>query len=249
MTEVVDEDTGEVKPNGIGQRAATAAAQAHVAMKNQLNGLHASSLHFAIWQSLQQMPVWITMDADLSVTRTGPKVRYATLKAMLTVVRPILLANGVRIRQGAERTFSTDDGGGMKGRLVPVYTDLIHIPTGEFERTQIEIPLMKMDPQAMGSAITYGRRYTLIAALGLATDEADDDGESAKPKEMGDRQGDSTEVVALKADMDKQKDIDALTKWASAPANRARLNKLNDVETERIQTHYASVREKLSNAE
>ena len=176
MSETIDDDTGEVHAQApIGQRAASAAAQAHVIMKNQLNGLHASSLHFAIWQSLQQMPVWITTDKQ-----GGHKIKYATLKAILEVVRPILLANGVRIRQGAERTFATDDGGGMKGRLVPVYTDLIHVPSADFERTTIEIPLLKMDAQAMGSAVTYGRRYTLIAALCLATDEADDDGEASK---------------------------------------------------------------------
>lgn len=245
MSETVDEETGEVKSNGasIGQRAASAAAEAHVIMKNQLNGLGAASLHFAVWQALQEMPVWITTDKD------GARSKYATLKAILGVVRPILLSKGVRIRHGAERTFSTDDGGGMKGRLVPVYTDLIYMPTGEFERTQIEIPLMKMDPQAMGSAITYGRRYTLIAALGLATDEADDDGEAAKPRDIGDRQGDSVELAALKADIAKAKDVDALTKWASDPKNRARLNKLDETETERVRSHYASTREALTNAE
>jgi len=243
--ETMDDQTGEIHTQApVGQRAATAAAQAHVVMKNQLNGLHASSLHFAIWQSLQQMPVWITTD------KTGAhKIKYATLKAILEVVRPVLLANGVRIRQGAERTFSSDDGSGTKGRLVPVYTDLIHIPTGDFERTMIEIPLMKMDAQAMGSAITYGRRYTLIAALGLATDEADDDGEAAKPRDIGDRQGDSIELAALKADIAKAKDLDALTRWASDPKNRARRNKLDETETERVRSHYASAREQLSNVE
>jgi len=108
---------------------------------------------------------------------------------------------------------------------------------------------MKMDAQAMGSAITYGRRYTLIAALGLATDEADDDGEAAKPRDIGDRQGDSIELAALKADIAKAKDLDALTKWASDPKNRARLNKLDETETERVRSHYASAREQLSNVE
>ena len=39
------------------------------------------------------------------------------------------------------------------------------------------IPLVKKDPQAMGSAITYGRRYSLAAILNMA--QIDDDAESS----------------------------------------------------------------------
>lgn len=245
MSETIDDDTGEVNANGIGlgHRVATAAAQAHVIMKNQLNGLHASSLHFAIWQSLQQMPVWITTDKS-----GAHKIKYATLKAILEVVRPILLANGVRIRQGAERTFSTDDGGGMKGRLVPVYTDLIHIPTGDFERTMIEIPLMKMDAQAMGSAITYGRRYTLIAALGLATDEADDDGEASKLRDMTKKAEDTELLITLKAECSECKTLIALNKWSADGKTQSRKEKLDEAELDRLRTHYIATRETLTNA-
>jgi hypothetical protein len=44
--------------------------------------------------------------------------------------------------------------------------------------------LAKSDPQGQGSAITYARRYALMAVLGLVADE-DDDGNkasAAKPK-------------------------------------------------------------------
>jgi len=53
----------------------------------------------------------------------------------------------------------------------------------------------------------------------------------------------------LKADIAKAKDVDALTKWATDPKNRARLNKLDETETERVRSHYASAREQLSNVE
>ena len=39
------------------------------------------------------------------------------------------------------------------------------------------MPLVKLDPQAVGSAITYARRYALSAMIGIVSD--DDDGESA----------------------------------------------------------------------
>lgn len=244
MSDDIDVDTGEIRPNGISSRASSSAAHAHMQTFAMRNGVGATGLHFAIFQALQAMPVWITTDK-----KGAHQIRYATLKAILEVVRPVLLHHGVRIRQGAERTFGADEGGGVKGRLVPVYTDLIHVPTGEFDRTQIEIPLTKLDPQAMGSAVTYGRRYTLLAALGLATDEADDDGARAMPLDLSAKRTDSAELVSLKADIDAQKDIASLTKWASDPKNRKRLDQLNEAEADRIREHYSAKREALNSAE
>jgi hypothetical protein len=243
MSEHIDSDTGEIRTNGIAARASAHAAQAHVATFAMRNGAGASSLHFAIWQAVQQMPVWITTDKS-----GAHKIKYATLKAILEVVRPVLMQHGVRIRQGADRTFGADEGGGVKGRLVPVYTDLIHAPTGEFERTQIEIPITRLDPQSMGSAITYGRRYTLLAALGLTSDEADDDGARAMPVDLSAKRSDSDELVALKSDIDGCKDVAALTKWVMDPKNRKRIDQLGEVDADRLREHYSSKREQLSSA-
>jgi len=244
MSEHVDHDTGEIKPNGIASRASAAAAAAHMHQFAVRNGVGASGLHFAIWQAVQQMPVWITTDKS-----GAHKIKYATLKAILEVVRPVLMQHGVRIRQGADRTFGADEGGGVKGRLVPVYTDLIHAPTGEFERTQIEIPITRLDPQSMGSAITYGRRYTLLAALGLTSDEADDDGARAMPIDLAAKRTDSDDLLSLKADVDACKDIAALTKWASDAKIRRRIDQLGEAEADRLREHYSNKREQLSGAE
>lgn len=244
MSEHIDSETGEIRPNGIASRASASAAQAHMQTFAMRNGHGASGLHFAIWQAVAEMPVWITTD------KAGThKIKYATLKAILEVVRPVLHKHGVRIRQGADRTFGADEGGGIKGRLVPVYTDLIHVPTGEFERTQLEIPVSKLDPQAMGSAMSYGRRYTLLAALGLATDEADDDGARAMPLDLAAKRTDSDDLLSLKADLDGCKDISALMKWSSEPKVRKRIDQLSEAEADRLREHYGNKREQLSAAE
>lgn len=57
-------------------------------------------------------------------------------------------------------------------------TRLIHAESGQWISSMAVIPLPKNDPQGMGSAITYARRYSLCAMLGIVTE--DDDGESAK---------------------------------------------------------------------
>jgi hypothetical protein len=61
-------------------------------------------------------------------------------------------------------------------------TILIH-ESGEFISESYKMTPSKNDPQGLGSAITYQRRYALGAALNLNIDEDDDGNQaSAKPK-------------------------------------------------------------------
>lgn len=48
-----------------------------------------------------------------------------------------------------------------------------------------EWPLPNGSPQQIGSAISYGRRYTLLAVTGLAPDDDDDDGKAAADTRIG----------------------------------------------------------------
>lgn len=57
---------------------------------------------------------------------------------------------------------------------------LLHVPTGESDQDTMPLLLAKDDSQGMGSAITYARRYALVAVLNLIADE-DDDGQTAAP--------------------------------------------------------------------
>ena len=65
-------------------------------------------------------------------------------------------------------------------------TLLAHFESGEFVSSTITLSAANKDnPQAVGSAITYARRYALAAVLGLPIGEDDDDAEAAiipKPK-------------------------------------------------------------------
>jgi len=65
-------------------------------------------------------------------------------------------------------------------------TLLIHSESGEWIEASYKMPVAKQnDPQAMGSAITYARRYALGAILGLNIDD-DDDGEDDRLAESQD---------------------------------------------------------------
>ena len=59
-----------------------------------------------------------------------------------------------------------------------VSTRLIH-KSGEWVQTDLTLTAKDASPQAIGSAITYGRRYAVSALVGLAAE--DDDGKAAQP--------------------------------------------------------------------
>jgi len=233
VTEQMDFETGEVRPNGNAARAMQAAMPVPPPTNRSLND--------ALELALREIPIWIT--ATQSSGRGNAK--YATLKEILEVVRPALAKHRVRIRQGAERSWPCDDGGGTKGRLIPVFTDFIHCVTGEVDRITVEVPLTRMDPQAMGSAITYGKRYSLLAGLGLATDESDDDGARAMPRDISEPLRESPEVSALKSEIDKTKEPTALVAWGNDPKTKAKINKLSEADATLVRQHYAAHGKKL----
>ena len=97
--------------------------------------------------------------------------KYADLAACLDAVDDALLANGIALIQ---ETFEDSTG-------VTVETVFLH-ESGEMLRGgKLHVPASKQDPQMYGSALSYCRRYSLMAACGIAAE--DDDGNAAsKPK-------------------------------------------------------------------
>lgn len=99
---------------------------------------------------------------------TNPAFRskYADLTAYIDASREALAANGLALTQG----ISSD------GQKVTVTTLLLH-KSGEWLESELTLQAMKPDPQGIGSAASYGRRYSLAALLNMGAD--DDDGNAA----------------------------------------------------------------------
>jgi hypothetical protein len=91
------------------------------------------------------------------------KSRYADLATIIDVAKEPTANNGLAVLQSP----STEDG------KVKITTRIIH-ESGQWVEDSISFTLQKTDPQSVGSAITYGRRYSLAAMLGIA--QEDDDG-------------------------------------------------------------------------
>ena len=113
--------------------------------------------------------------ASASKDATNPftRSRYATLNSGMEACREALLTHGIWLTQ-LPVPAPPELGPGHIGLL----TKLTHAESGQWQGSLTVVPLPKADPQGMGSAITYARRYALTAMLGMITE--DDDGEGAR---------------------------------------------------------------------
>ena len=102
-----------------------------------------------------------------SSTNPHFKSRYADLAACVEAVIDALNNNGIALTQ---RVAPCDDG-------VIVETVFIHESGEIINCGQLHVPASKQDAQGYGSALTYARRYSLMAACGIAPE--DDDGNAA----------------------------------------------------------------------
>jgi hypothetical protein len=105
-------------------------------------------------------------------TATNPhfRSRYADLAACVEAVMDGLNSNGIALVQ---QLTESDTG-------VIVETVFIHESGEMLNCGKLHVPAVKHDPQGYGSALTYARRYSLMAACGIAPE--DDDGNAASRK-------------------------------------------------------------------
>ncbi|RUP37034.1 MAG: hypothetical protein EKK63_15810 [Acinetobacter sp.] len=94
--------------------------------------------------------------------------KYADLPSILDEITEPLQKCGLVVSQ-------FPDGEGLT-------TILIHPDSGEYIQANGTMKPVKNDPQSIGSAITYQRRYALCAILGLNVDKDDDGNEASKPE-------------------------------------------------------------------
>tara|TARA_R110000822_G_C15281739_1_gene490239 strand:+ start:905 stop:1462 length:558 start_codon:yes stop_codon:yes gene_type:complete len=97
------------------------------------------------------------------------KSKYANINSVIDAIKPALNDSGIVFLQ---MPSPSDDG------KLHLTTRLIHSASGEWIEDTAVCPLQKNDPQGLGSAISYLRRYSLSCFVGLYAD--DDDGESTR---------------------------------------------------------------------
>ena len=98
------------------------------------------------------------------------KSNYADINAMLEQLQPLLNKYKVCIEQPINDS--------------KVFTILTCVDTGQSKSSSLELQLVS-DPQKLGSAITYYRRYTLQGLLGIRTKDDDANLASGKNETKG----------------------------------------------------------------
>ena len=101
------------------------------------------------------------------------KSKYVDLAGCVEAVIDSLNNNGIGMMQ---QTTECETG-------VIVETVFIHESGETLSSGKLHVPASKNDAQGYGSALTYARRYSLMAACGIAPE--DDDGNAASKKTTG----------------------------------------------------------------
>lgn len=145
----------------------------------------------ALLLSQQQFPT-ITKDKTAKVpTKSGGQYSYtyADLTSVLDAVKPVLLKNGLVLQHGAEANGHN-----------AINCRLSHI-SGEWQESALNLP-DGVEAQSMGSAVTYYRRYTACAMLGISTED-DDDGAQATQAPKAQAAASGPKTYALKPQQPK----------------------------------------------
>jgi hypothetical protein len=145
--------------------------------------------------------------------------KYATLESGLIVIREHLSACGISFCQSTR----------IEGDIIILQTRLSH--GNEWVESEYPVCKFPLPPQQIGSAMTYSRRYSLFALVGVSGDEDDDGTEANKsqihtPKKASSgAEEQSKEILeVLLAAMEGATSPEEVDKWVSD--NMKTINKL-----------------------
>lgn len=180
---------------------------------------------------------------NATFNKTNPhfKSKYADLASIRDAVTPSLAKHGLSVAQ------MTD----YAGEKFVLRTRLMH-SSGEFVESTYPLPLAADKPQIMGSAISYARRYSLAAMVGIASED-DDDAEGAHDRgnsqtrtatatrgpKSADKQETTPEGDALLAEIASTQTGQDLVLWGKDPDVKSKIGKLPQAEQDRVRVAYA----------
>lgn len=111
------------------------------------------------------------------------KSKFASLAGVRDAITPVLSKHGLSVSQ-----LTTNDD---QGRAC-VETILLH-SSGQWIGSTLTVPAPKADAHGTGSAITYARRYALMAIVNVVGDEDDDGNRAAQSKQTEDADAEAIE--------------------------------------------------------
>lgn len=165
-----------------------------------------SEYELAFLAAQQKIATVIETDAKAQISKDR-SYTYTTLGQLMAHVRPILNDMGFTFKQGTGRIHKMGLDGGNQ-LYMPIYLKLTFVGTGESETYVTEMPLTKLDPQALKSAKTYGKRQLIEDTFGIAS--ADDDAIAAMTQRSLSRDDEAGIVASLVEKIQGAKTIEVL---------------------------------------
>jgi hypothetical protein len=171
------------------------------------------------------------------------KSKYVSLGHLLSKLKPILQKNEIFLKQGTGKIYAHGSSNKEPRYFLPVFLEIVHAPTGESERQMIEVPLTKLDPQAVGIASTYGRRYLLLSYFSIAS--MDDDAASALAKRI-DRDEEADAAFGIIEKIKECQTLEELQKWAKM--NQSGIDTLSEKTLEKLRQAYSDRQTQLQDS-
>jgi hypothetical protein len=119
------------------------------------------------------LPIVAARTADIAGRegRAGYRYKYATLQDCIAACRPALSTHQLAVVQMLD---TTPEG------FSAITTQLVH-SSGQWIRSHFLVPVTDArEARAIGSGLSYARRYAYCAIIGVAVEEEDDDAAAAK---------------------------------------------------------------------
>lgn len=152
-----------------------------LAMHERMKADQAREAFFEALSAFQAECPVIGKDRQVRNRDGTPRYRYAALEDIMRIIVPHLRANGLSVRFDAQFEATPP---------AQVITCIVNHRDGHSERSEFRTPIDSGSggmnaQQASASALTYGRRYALLNALGIVVGGEDDDGQGAGRPERG----------------------------------------------------------------
>lgn len=113
-------------------------------------------------------------DVDVNSEKANYTFGYATLDAVLDMARPHLSSNGLSFVQSVDEEAAPLPE--QPYNVIPRLTTRLMHSSGQWIESSLRMQVERGGNQGIGSAITYMRRYGIMALLGISTATDDDDG-------------------------------------------------------------------------
>lgn len=128
----------------------------------------AATKHEDILKAVQAVQLGLDPLTTDGINKLANDHRYATINNILRALKPLLKKYSLYLTQRID----------MNEGVPSLLTVITHLPSGQYMNSMVHLMPDKPGPQALGSCITYLRRYSLVTIFQI--DTQDDDGEAGE---------------------------------------------------------------------